>query len=244
MPPTNKLPAPQWKKGIRLAVEVNDDIFLATVTRVGKEKLYITFDDGDTGTVSHGSKRILGIANDTKRKSPVPKAKLDSYLVGKRSSGNKIVRPRQSKPQFTEEQLQYLKQYGWDIPSITSFLKLPNSRDLLAFHILRIERSYKSLQDLKQSMIDESTNHENIPVISKLTVAQLKNLLTAFRDLQIISIEKQAGGGFIPKLTGNGRSRLIGLSWARLHHYASESKSRQKELLDYYNSRRNDYTGD
>lgn len=49
-----------WKKGDRIVVEVNDEYFLATVTTIRNKKIYLRFDDGDTGNVSVGSSRILG----------------------------------------------------------------------------------------------------------------------------------------------------------------------------------------
>lgn len=70
----------EYKKGDRIVVSVDDDCFLATVTRVARGKIYLLFDDDDTGKVSVGSKRILGPGITRKVKKSFTKKEAKKYI--------------------------------------------------------------------------------------------------------------------------------------------------------------------
>lgn len=74
--------ASKWSKGDRIVIEYDpNEYYIGTVTAVRGNKVHVLFDDGDKESYSTRSKKIVGPGVDKKRKTRIPKNKLDSYLA-------------------------------------------------------------------------------------------------------------------------------------------------------------------
>lgn len=81
-----------YKKGDRLIVEYQGEYFAGVVTTIREGQIHLRFDDGDSGKVSIGSKRILGRANTRSIKKAMTLEEAKKYLANKPtapSSANK-----------------------------------------------------------------------------------------------------------------------------------------------------------
>lgn len=75
-----------WRKGDRIVINYEGnarkpEYYIGTVSRGGASKVTVEFDDGDVKSYSVDDKYIVGEGVDKKRKSEIPKAKLDQYLI-------------------------------------------------------------------------------------------------------------------------------------------------------------------
>lgn len=223
-----------WEKGERIIVNLHTksdpEYFIGTVTSIRQGKVYVEFDDGDTGNYKETSPKLLK-GNKKKRKSEIPESKLVNYLAedstdepklkGKKTAKEK--KPRTVKP---AERARKVK------PSSTVSPRIGGIKEME----VRFDESIQGVPGRKYGKI--RINGKDWRVMAKFSPTTSKGYIEQLRFKEGDIIARTGGS---PKIVAEAKVERIGKGKFRhgVARYNFAKGGWQRDMFDVNNPRRN-----